>query len=93
MGTALSTAVAAVRSSAASSLYHMEKGLTQLCDALQPRYPGFLEAPEMLYSYLKEKLVTWLSPTALTLHQITWDDPASLPEKIVAYEVYDHLFC
>jgi hypothetical protein len=55
MGTALSTAVAAVRSSAASSLYHMEKGLTQLCDALQPRYPGFLEAPEMLYSYLKEK--------------------------------------
>jgi hypothetical protein len=36
---------------------------------------------------LKEKLVTWLSPAALTLHQITWDDPASLLEKIVAYEV------
>jgi malonyl-CoA decarboxylase len=30
--------------------------------------------------------VTWLSPAALTLHQITWDDPASLLEKIVAYE-------
>ncbi|WVZ64853.1 hypothetical protein U9M48_014318 [Paspalum notatum var. saurae] len=39
-----------------------------------------------LDSYLKEKLVTWLSPAALTLHHITWDDPASLLEKIVAYE-------
>lgn len=37
-------------------------------------------------SYLKEKLSTWLSPAALELHQITWDDPASLLEKIVAYE-------
>ncbi|KAH0459210.1 hypothetical protein IEQ34_012024 [Dendrobium chrysotoxum] len=36
--------------------------------------------------YLKEKLITWLSPAALHLHQITWDDPASLLEKIVAYE-------
>ncbi|CAI0625957.1 unnamed protein product [Linum tenue] len=35
---------------------------------------------------LKEKLTTWLSPVALELHQITWDDPASLLEKIVAYE-------
>jgi malonyl-CoA decarboxylase len=40
-----------------------------------------------LDSYLKEKLITWLSPAALELHQITWDDPASLLEKIVAYEV------
>ncbi|EOY28792.1 Malonyl-CoA decarboxylase family protein isoform 4 [Theobroma cacao] len=39
-----------------------------------------------LDSYLKEKLSTWLSPAALELHQITWDDPASLLEKIVAYE-------
>ncbi|XP_020578301.1 malonyl-CoA decarboxylase, mitochondrial isoform X2 [Phalaenopsis equestris] len=39
-----------------------------------------------LDSYLKEKLITWLSPAALHLHQITWDDPASLLEKIVAYE-------
>lgn len=39
-----------------------------------------------LDSYLKEKLTTWLSPAALELHQITWDDPASLLEKIVAYE-------
>lgn len=39
-----------------------------------------------LASYLKEKLSTWLSPAALELHQITWDDPASLLEKIVAYE-------
>ncbi|KAH9797994.1 Malonyl-CoA decarboxylase family protein [Citrus sinensis] len=39
-----------------------------------------------LDSYLKEKLGTWLSPAALELHQITWDDPASLLEKIVAYE-------
>ncbi|WVY92781.1 hypothetical protein V8G54_031869 [Vigna mungo] len=39
-----------------------------------------------LDSYLKEKFVTWLSPAALELHQITWGDPASLLEKIVAYE-------
>ncbi|KAL9455657.1 hypothetical protein AB3S75_004973 [Citrus x aurantiifolia] len=39
-----------------------------------------------LDSYLKEKLGTWLSPAALELHLITWDDPASLLEKIVAYE-------
>ncbi|XVE51061.1 hypothetical protein DITRI_Ditri02bG0008300 [Diplodiscus trichospermus] len=39
-----------------------------------------------LDSYLKEKLSTWLSPAALELQQITWDDPASLLEKIVAYE-------
>ncbi|CAL9015070.1 unnamed protein product, partial [Prunus brigantina] len=39
-----------------------------------------------LDSYLKEKLGTWLSPATLELHQITWDDPASLLEKIVAYE-------
>ncbi|EXB77035.1 Malonyl-CoA decarboxylase [Morus notabilis] len=39
-----------------------------------------------LDSHLKEKLSTWLSPAALELHQITWDDPASLLEKIVAYE-------
>lgn len=45
-----------------------------------------VSALRALDSYLKEKLVTWLSPAALTLHQITWDDPASLLEKIVAYE-------
>ncbi|KAL7103051.1 hypothetical protein ACP275_08G156700 [Erythranthe tilingii] len=39
-----------------------------------------------LDSYLKEKLITWLSPANLQLHNITWDDPASLLEKIVAYE-------
>lgn len=39
-----------------------------------------------LDSYLKEKLVTWLSPATLELHCITWDDPASLLEKIVAHE-------
>ncbi|KAL2603388.1 hypothetical protein AAZV13_09G006300 [Glycine max] len=39
-----------------------------------------------LDSYLMEKFITWLSPAALELHQITWDDPASLLEKIVAYE-------
>ncbi|KAL2341323.1 hypothetical protein Fmac_009263 [Flemingia macrophylla] len=39
-----------------------------------------------LDSNLKEKLITWLSPAALELHQITWGDPASLLEKIVAYE-------
>lgn len=42
-----------------------------------------------LDSYLKEKLSTWLSPATLELHQITWDDPASLLEKIVAYEVHN----
>lgn len=39
-----------------------------------------------LDSYLKEKLIQWLSPAALQLHHITWDDSASLLEKIVAYE-------
>ncbi|RDY07151.1 Malonyl-CoA decarboxylase, mitochondrial [Mucuna pruriens] len=39
-----------------------------------------------LDSNLKEKFITWLSPAALELHQITWDDSASLLEKIVAYE-------
>lgn len=39
-----------------------------------------------LDSYLKEKLITWLSPAALELLHITWDYPASLLEKIVAYE-------
>ncbi|CAA0825160.1 malonyl-CoA decarboxylase family protein [Striga hermonthica] len=39
-----------------------------------------------LDSYLKEKLITWLSPANLQLNNITWDDPASLLEKIVAYE-------
>ncbi|CAN8308428.1 unnamed protein product [Cochlearia groenlandica] len=39
-----------------------------------------------LDSYLKEKLGMWLSPATLELHRITWDDPASLLEKIVAYE-------
>uniref|UniRef100_A0A9I9DQT8 Malonyl-CoA decarboxylase, mitochondrial n=1 Tax=Cucumis melo TaxID=3656 RepID=A0A9I9DQT8_CUCME len=39
-----------------------------------------------LDTYLKEKLSMWLSPAVLELHQITWDDPASLLEKIVAYE-------
>ncbi|XP_077224196.1 malonyl-CoA decarboxylase family protein isoform X2 [Tasmannia lanceolata] len=39
-----------------------------------------------LDSYLKEKLITWLSPANLELHCITWDDSASLLEKIVAYE-------
>lgn len=39
-----------------------------------------------LDSYLKEKLTTWLSPANLELHNITWDDPASLLEKIVEYE-------
>ncbi|KAJ6925403.1 malonyl-CoA decarboxylase [Populus alba x Populus x berolinensis] len=39
-----------------------------------------------LDSCLKEKLSTWLSPAVLELHQITWDDSASLLEKIVTYE-------
>ena len=41
-----------------------------------------------LDSDLKEKLATWLSPAVLELHRITWDDPASLLEKIVVYEVF-----
>ncbi|XP_042413406.1 malonyl-CoA decarboxylase, mitochondrial-like isoform X1 [Zingiber officinale] len=39
-----------------------------------------------LEAYLKEKLITWLSPATLELQQITWDDSASLLEKIVTYE-------
>jgi hypothetical protein len=29
---------------------------------------------------------TWLGPACLELHQITWNDPACLLEKIVTYE-------
>ncbi|XP_057820677.2 uncharacterized protein LOC131033457 isoform X2 [Cryptomeria japonica] len=39
-----------------------------------------------LDSELKERLATWLSPAVLELYHITWNDPASLLEKIVAYE-------
>ena len=47
-----------------------------------------------LDSCLKEKLSTWLSPAVLELHQITWDDSASLLEKIVTYEVcFFNLYC
>lgn len=49
-----------------------------------------LTSVRALDAYLKEKLATWLSPANLELHQITWDDPASLLEKIVAYEVHIH---
>ncbi|KAL2495435.1 malonyl-CoA decarboxylase family protein [Forsythia ovata] len=45
-----------------------------------------IAALRALDSYLKEKLITWLSPANLHLHHITWDDPASLLEKIVTYE-------
>ncbi|XP_060175752.1 uncharacterized protein LOC132606323 isoform X1 [Lycium barbarum] len=45
-----------------------------------------IAALRALDSHLKEKLITWLSPANLELHNITWDDPASLLEKIVAYE-------
>lgn len=57
------------------------------------RCPGVFSSEEniaslrALDSYLKEKLVTWLSPANLQLLNITWDDSASLLEKIVAYEV------
>ncbi|KAK4386720.1 Malonyl-CoA decarboxylase, mitochondrial [Sesamum angolense] len=47
---------------------------------------GKCSVVEALDSYLKEKLITWLSPANLQLHHITWDDSASLLEKIVAYE-------
>ena len=40
-----------------------------------------------LDSFLKKKFNVWLSLAMLELHQITWDDSASLLEKIVTYEV------
>ncbi|XP_075664207.1 uncharacterized protein LOC142633843 [Castanea sativa] len=55
-------------------------------DILSILAEGNIASLRALDSYLKEKLSTWLSPAALELHQITWDDPASLLEKIVAYE-------
>ncbi|KAK4793474.1 hypothetical protein SAY86_023909 [Trapa natans] len=47
---------------------------------------GNVASLRALDSYLKVKLSTLLSPAALEIHQITWNDPASLLEKIVAYE-------
>ncbi|XP_057463354.1 uncharacterized protein LOC130753358 [Actinidia eriantha] len=65
-------------------------GLKFLCiirkDILSILEEESLASLRALDSYLKEKLITWLSPAAVELHQITWDDPASLLEKIVAYE-------
>ncbi|KAK8273532.1 hypothetical protein E1A91_D10G012000v1 [Gossypium mustelinum] len=55
-------------------------------DILSILTEGNIASLRALDSYLKEKLTTWLSPAALELHQITWDDPASLLEKIVFYE-------
>ncbi|KAL6197669.1 hypothetical protein ACLB2K_033275 [Fragaria x ananassa] len=75
-----------------SAFYRIERNLSH---ALKPMYELIsyqfsqkdnLASLRALDSYLKEKLSTWLSPAALELHQITWDDPASLLEKIVAYE-------
>ncbi len=39
-----------------------------------------------LDSDLKGMFATWLGPACLELHQITWNDPACLLEKIVTYE-------
>ncbi|CAM8998283.1 unnamed protein product [Rhodiola kirilowii] len=47
---------------------------------------GNIASLRALDTDLKEKLITWLSPAALELHQLTWNDSASLLEKIVAYE-------
>lgn len=55
-------------------------------DILSILEDGNVVSLRALESYMKQKLITWLSPAVLELHQITWDDPASLLEKIVAYE-------
>ncbi|KAG6754618.1 hypothetical protein POTOM_040410 [Populus tomentosa] len=55
-------------------------------DILSILEPENIVSLRALEYFLKEKLSTWLSPAALELHQITWDDSASLLEKIVAYE-------
>ncbi|KAE8673455.1 Malonyl-CoA decarboxylase family protein isoform 2 [Hibiscus syriacus] len=55
-------------------------------DILSILVEGNMASLQAMDSNLKDKLSTWLSPAALELHQITWDDPASLLEKIVAYE-------
>jgi len=39
-----------------------------------------------------ENFITWLSLATLDLHQITWDDLASLLEKIVGNEVFFYFF-
>ncbi|XP_039001265.1 malonyl-CoA decarboxylase, mitochondrial-like [Hibiscus syriacus] len=63
------------------------KFLTVLrADILSILVEGNMASLRAMDSNLKDKLSTWLSPAALELHQITWDDPASLLEKIVAYE-------
>ncbi|KAL6553197.1 hypothetical protein OROGR_007039 [Orobanche gracilis] len=72
------------------NLRHSLKPISILMDS--KRYPGVSSSEEniaslrALDSNLKEKLVTWLSPANLLLLNITWDDSASLLEKIVAYE-------
>ncbi|KAE8733165.1 Malonyl-CoA decarboxylase family protein isoform 2 [Hibiscus syriacus] len=65
-----------------STFYRIERNLRH---SLKP-VEGNMASLRAMDSNLKDKLSTWLSPAALELHQITWDDPASLLEKIVAYE-------
>ncbi|XP_039061782.1 malonyl-CoA decarboxylase, mitochondrial-like [Hibiscus syriacus] len=55
-------------------------------DILSILVEGNIASLRAMDSNLKDKLSTWLTPAALELHQITWADPASLLEKIVAYE-------
>ncbi|EPS59749.1 hypothetical protein M569_15056, partial [Genlisea aurea] len=54
-----------------------------LLDALKVEDNPSLEA---LDSFLKEKILASLSPGNLQFRRITWDDPASLLEKIVSFE-------
>ncbi|KAG6420499.1 hypothetical protein SASPL_117030 [Salvia splendens] len=65
-----------------SAFYRIERNLRESLKPMEEN-TAVLRA---LDSYLKEKLITWLSPANLQLHHITWDDSASLLEKIVAHE-------
>ncbi|KAF9587559.1 hypothetical protein IFM89_004017, partial [Coptis chinensis] len=81
--------VSGLEESLLTAFYRTERSLRR---ALQPKYeilferlnthPGGLK----FLSILRADLLSVLVPAALELHQITWGDPASLLEKIVAYE-------
>jgi malonyl-CoA decarboxylase len=66
----------------------LPEGVKFLVDMRAELLPFVSEDPllKALDADLRELLVSWFDVGFLDLHQITWDSPASLLEKLIAYE-------
>ncbi len=66
----------------------LPEGVKFLVDMREELLPLVAEDPHLraLDADLRELLVTWFDVGFLDLRQITWDSPASLLEKLIAYE-------